>query len=299
MNINPSQVPAIPFPSPTDDQDLAAIAAGNSAILGNGQNSVNWYFVPPTNGVVQIIGNGDGTVTVSGSNATIPITGTPTDGVIYVDGPVQVYGSFTQPTTIATASGYNIIVGGLATGQATNLCAPTCNVPPTVPVGLIAGNDVVLYDQNFNAGTPGMEVDAAMMSLGYPLSGAAVTSTMTIGTDTVPTVCSPSDPFVQLATSNSLPGCGTIYLYQWAAEPTAGTDPTLTVVGAMISQYRGVFGTYDASSGALVSGEYKKFSWNSSMLQQQPPYFLQPTYAEWAQTGLQSVGSPQAGANIG
>ena len=244
---------------------VAVSSAGNLFISDSGRSEAE-EVTPGTNGLA------DGILSVvagGGSGGTVPVGGsTPTSDIPAISASLSFQGS----GAVAVDPDGNFYIADYYNNVVEQI------IPP-VP-------------SNF-------EVDAAMMSLGQPLDGLAITSSVTMPNgDQVPTTCPADDPNVSSAESNSpsYPGCGTVYLYQWTTAPIGATSPELIIQGAMISQYRGVFGTYD-STGMLVSGEYKNFSWDSDLLQQQPPYFLEPTYAEWTQTGTQGVGTPQTGSN--
>ncbi len=231
----------------------------------------------------------------------------PSTGVIYVLGNASVSGQFKGDWTVA-ASGSITVGTGPAQNQ-NNLwlnCqtgGPQQAIPSGCPdmVGLVANNDIILNDSNYsNAsayqdGDAGMAVSAAMMALGYLAPSGS----------TPPPGYNPCGAY----SSTDLPACGSIYSAQWdmapPSPPATQTDPdpapypapTLTINGAMVSRYRGLFGVYAAGGTAAGAGagiDYgmiKNFNYDPRFESQQPPWFLQPTASSWAIIGFTQTGA--------
>lgn len=296
---------------PKGDQALQQIAASDTdpvdptgaACTANGftqQSSGSCGTVFPSGAVIQ--GNDTHGVTVTAGGNTYTYATPPPTGVLYVAGDAAVSGQFLGGWTIA-ASG-DITVGTGPSQNKNNLwlhcqgAVPTDAVPSGCPdmVGLVATNDIILNDSNYENASAypsnaGMAVSAAMMALG--------------GT---------SDPGICGAIGGTnIPSCGSIYSAQWDmvpplqpqthAEAAANITPppypapTLTINGAMVSYYRGLFGVYSTSAptaGAQAGIDYgmvKHFSYDSRFLSQQPPWFLQPTASSWAIIGFTQTGA--------
>jgi hypothetical protein len=151
-------------------------------------------------------------------------------------------------------------------GSSTNLVEPSNQWNTTTSQGT-AGGDF----ENTAAELPPMVVDAAMTALGD-----------------VPGV------------SNSN---GSVYAPQWQTpnpnkqNPECLVDaPTLTLNGAMISQYQGTFGQYlglyPATNPCLLSGYHKHFFWDSRLAYEQPPFALSSGSGNFVEMGLTEVSRP-------
>lgn len=67
--------------------------------------------------------------------------------------------------------------------------------------------------------------------------------------------------------------------------------PTLTVNGAMATDYRGIFGFYQGSTGNLVAGWHKDFVYDERLYDHEPPWFLSPLAGQWVRSSPVVVGS--------
>lgn len=74
-----------------------------------------------------------------------------------------------------------------------------------------------------------------------------------------------------------------VYVEGWDSPRWPAATPTLHLFGAMTGRYQGVFGAYQQSSGRLVSGFRKDFTYDSRLRDGalQPPYLLEPVAARW------------------
>lgn len=151
-------------------------------------------------------------------------------------------------------------------GSSTNLVDPSNQWSTTGSQGTTGGDF-----ENTAAELPPMVVDAAMTALGD-----------------VPGV------------SNSN---GSVYAPQWQTpnpnkqNPECLVDaPTLTLNGAMISQYQGTFGQYlglyPATNPCLLSGYHKHFFWDSRLAYEQPPFALSSGSGNFVEMGLTEVSRP-------
>lgn len=96
---------------------------------------------------------------------------------------------------------------------------------------------------------------------------------------------------------------GSVYATQWQTpnpnkqNPSCLIDaPSLTINGAMISQYQGTFGQYlglyPSSNPCLVSGYHKHFFWDGRLAYEQPPFALSPGSGNFVEMGLTEVSRP-------
>ena len=152
-------------------------------------------------------------------------------------------------------------------GSTTNLAAPMANWPAN-------GNPIGNGNGDWNlvpSELAPMVVDAAMTALG-------------------------NSPGV--ADSN-----GSIYGAQWQTpNPNAQNPaclinaPTLTINGAMISEYQGTFGQYlglyPATNPCLLSGYHKHFFWDSRLAYEQPPFALSSGSGNFVEMGFAEVSRP-------
>jgi hypothetical protein len=56
---------------------------------------------------------------------------------------------------------------------------------------------------------------------------------------------------------------------------------TLKVVGAIAQEYRGTVGTFNTSTGNVVTGYLKSYTYDDALRYHDPPYFLDPVQAGW------------------
>ncbi len=151
-------------------------------------------------------------------------------------------------------------------GSTANLAAPMANWTGNVTIGSGNGDWNLVPSE-----LPPMVLDAAMTALGD-----------------VPGV------------SNSN---GSVYAPQWQTpnpnkqNPECLVDaPTLTLNGAMISQYQGTFGQYlglyPATNPCLLSGYHKHFFWDSRLAYEQPPFALSSGSGNFVEMGLTEVSRP-------
>ncbi|GEM_PF-5406000 len=76
--------------------------------------------------------------------------------------------------------------------------------------------------------------------------------------------------------------------------PCGGTCPTLTIWGALVGQYRGVYGGYDRNSGALGEGFAKAFGYDQRLWHHEPPWVLGSETGGWAKFSDVVVAAPTA-----
>ena len=263
------------LPLPTSDTSLESIAAaGGTAWPGQAVSCVGvsyangypYYYYYPCGTPAQQGYAFQGNITVAINNNTLTITapdGTkhsgvpfPSTGVVYASGNVNVSGTNTGRLTIA--AGGNITVTGdlqyASSGQSTGCSASppaaTCNAV----TGLEADGAVYLSYTQQN-----LTVDAAMLSLTH-----SVTIT----------------PALSFATATGLGGD------KCPAGATTGTYtcPTLTINGAMATDYRGIFGAYDNLTGNLDQGWHKDFTYDTRLFHIEPPWFLSQTTGQWVRS---------------
>jgi len=287
---------AVAFPQ--GDSSLCSIAAaGGSCSHGQGTvfssgTTIQGYPNCPS-------GSTQPCVMVTAPNTSPqPYYNPPSTGVLYVKGDASVAGYFKGDWTIA-ASGSITVGVGTALDQ-NNLwlscqgsSTPTATIPPgcNSMVGLVANNDIILNDSNYSNGADypnnaGMSVSAAMMALGSFSTSSALYNQC-------------GGEFSSHGTSSGVPECGSIYSAQWDQAPPKKLNstirypaPTLTIQGAMVSYYRGLFGVYSTGSNSGINyGMAKKFSYDARFMSQQPPWFLQPTASSWAIIGFTQTGA--------
>jgi hypothetical protein len=68
-----------------------------------------------------------------------------------------------------------------------------------------------------------------------------------------------------------------LWLPGWSSDGTLGT---LTLNGSIAQEYRGPVGAHN-SSGTLVDGYSKDYTYDNRLKFQQPPYFTSPTLPNW------------------
>lgn len=214
---------------------------------------------------------------------TIQNMGIPPSGVLYDMGNVSnVVGDLSGNLTIAANGNIGVAQSpSTASPVGNNLiynCAQAANTPDVIPnncrdmLGLDAQGNIAIGPSSVTSSTNGgamtpVVVDAAMIALGNSQSS--------------------SD--------------GMIYALGWdqpsqhsCLSTTAPKLPVLTINGALIAQYRGVFGQYISNTSnqpCLVSGFFKHFTWDTRLAHQQPPYALQPVASNFASLGIRHVSS--------
>jgi len=288
--------PQIPYPQ--GDQQLQQIAALDNEVLPGGTQIQGCSGAPQ--GQQGCAGHSSGAVLTLPGGQTVWLPQPPAHGVLYVTGDAQVAGQFAGSWTVG-ASG-SITVGTGPSLWANNLWLACQGDNPAAPIpstcndmlGVVADQDIVLNDSNYQnssayaAGAAGQAVTAALMALGQ---NCGVYS---------------GQPQV--------PDCGSIYSLQWDQAPPQQPPPPeppgvqppqeppwpapiLVIQGAMVSYYRGLFGVFATSgtpAGAGVGIDYglaKDFTYDARLLQQQPPWMLQPTASSWAIIGFTQTGA--------
>jgi hypothetical protein len=290
--VNPGQAVAASG-LPLSTSPLAQIAssqdtfssATNIVLSGSTTPSASTYSSNPQNGT--------------------PVTASkwPATGVIYVNGNAYVSGAACQGVTVA-ASGNIYIVNNIinqrlhATGTG---CAGS--------IGLVAGGSVVVQ--------PAF-VGQVCTTTG-PCTGTATSTQIQCWTDSY-AECQVVDAAVMalgyaggtsLPAPTSAPGGGSFYLQGWntdippqGALPTGGGQPTcgtsgedcaLVFTGSITEAFRGAFGVYATSTGTAIvgTGINKQFSFDTSLVSSQPPYFLTPVSGIWQRTGTTYSGGLQ------
>jgi len=227
---------------------------------------------------------GDTTLTFTNNDVVVcqgayPCTGTtttvplPPGGVIYVAGNAYVSGVVSG--AVSVASSQNVIVDN----SLTYACSAVSPLPSSCNdyLGLLANQNVEIGMVSAPSGSANpylpVTVDAAMLAIN-----------------------------------------GYVGVPQWNTAYTScsAVPPTLTINGAMVSQYRGAFGAYLNGTipppgcyvGQLQTGYLKNFYYDTRLAQTQPPWFLTPTASAWEQVSLESVppgnqGLPVCPSNAG
>ena len=248
-------------------------------------------------------------------SAAPTFTALPSTGVIYTTNNVQVSGVFAGQLTIVSQD--NVIVTGNTNYNCPTNSNGTLQNGCTSLLGLIAQGDIV-YNDPGTSSSPGfangsnLTVDAAEIAMGAQTTSGTTTygcTSAAVGGD---------------------PQCGSIYDAQWdcpidgptsntvITSPSTGAPcgylsasgtfvypdanpscsnntcnlPTLIFNGAMVSEYRGAFGAYNYGGSILTTGYYKQFAWDQRLLNEQPPWFIQPSSSSWIETGLQQLHCP-------
>lgn len=207
--------------------------------------------------------------TLAGSCATP--TPYPESRVLYVSPQdsgsyVQVTGLYAGKLTLATPTNVDIeIVGDLKRSDPADSAAV---------LGLVAGDDIVVRCYANSRGT--LDTIARMnngQDAGNPCDSALV------GGQQVRTI------------EAALLALNTIYVDRWGTGGLlpSGSLPTLNIYGTMASKYRGVFGAYDSYNDTYTRGYVKSFKFNAALMNAQPPYFLEPTNANWERVDLTEV----------
>lgn len=77
---------------------------------------------------------------------------------------------------------------------------------------------------------------------------------------------------------------GSVRVDKWATSelPPGLSTPTLYLGGAIVANYRGVYGAYDGDTGELRSGFRKYFTYDERFRSVQPPFFVSPAGTRWA-----------------
>lgn len=176
--------------------------------------------------------------------------GTPTElpfpatGVLWVSGNAYVWGVDGGGLTIAASGDIRVL------DNLTLACAPA--VPASAQalqaacatsddlLGLVANQAVVVQ---WHSGTAAQQLDAAVLSL---QGETRISSAANLSADACPTTQAGQAP----------------------------TCPTLWFLGAMASEYRGVFGGYSSLNGQLLAGFAKQFVYDPRLRHQQPPWML-------------------------
>lgn len=248
-------------PLPTSTSNLAAIAAAqdtystSTTLVLNGTSSASSY-------------------TANGVTKPWPAT-----GVIYVDGDVHVKGTVCEPVTVA-AAGSVYIDGNLSY---------SCSAAST---GLIADNAVVVQ--------PTIGASNQITCWASPVDGQCMTvdaAVMALGDSDLPA-------------SSGTPLGGSFYLQGWNSYlPPDGTlsgttdqcTGSVTVCalvfdGSVSEAFRGAFGQYKFTStttSVLETGITKQFSFDTTLVDRQPPYFLEPNSSTWQRAGATFSGALQ------
>ncbi|MFN8016394.1 MAG: hypothetical protein U0R17_07315 [Acidimicrobiia bacterium] len=110
-------------------------------------------------------------------------------------------------------------------------------------------------------------------------------------------------PDTQCAANRSIVGVlsapsGSIYNNRWMkSKIIPPTEPTISIYGSILTKYRSVFGSYTSDSNAkVVNGWAKKLTFDSRLLDSQPPYFFRTTQASIVRSSIE-VSSCSGAAN--
>ncbi len=116
-------------------------------------------------------------------------------------------------------------------------------------LGLIATNDIAVVHSGSADVSSNLTIDAAMMSLRH--------SFYVQNWDQGASSCTVGDP------------CS-----------VAGSD-NLIINGVIAQEFRGPVGTFDTSTGTVLSGYNKHYTYDTRLKYLSPPYFLSPTQSAW------------------
>jgi hypothetical protein len=211
---------------------------------------------------------GQTTIALSGTNATITNNGTtvtrplPPDGVIYVaNGACSAsYSPFTATYPASSTCG-NVYVHGTYTGQVTiaaendiiidgNICRSSCTSPSgNGMLGLIANNFVRIY---------------------HPFSAETSKGNCNSGSNGSGSLSNPHIDAAILAINHSF------IVDHYDCGSSLGT---LTVNGAISQKFRGAVGTF--SGGSVVTGYSKNYNYDDRLRYLEPPHFLDPVQVAW------------------
>ncbi len=227
------------FDLPTRAQDefgtrLKAIAASENSNYVVTTSQISTQYVP-------VVFNNNRVSINSGPEIAIP-----RNGVIYVDGDIEVSGIVQGKVTVFSTG--DIKVGR---GEQTDL---TYGSPESL-TGLLARGDIILDCHLEATGMCRTKTVEALMVAGM----------------------------IQNRDLEGSPG-GSIYNNRWYnSRVSAGADaPILTVEGALISGYRGTFGAMSAQErGGVTSGWEKNFIYDSRLRFEQPPFMLRDSFARY------------------
>jgi Tfp pilus assembly protein PilX len=234
------------------------LPTSNSAIKSYA--SANWIFTGPVH------------ITLSGSSATVKNaagttlrTGTPTNGVIYVQ-------NGTCSTSFAQSQQYPS-GGGCGDAWVASSSQATSDLT------IAAENDVIIAgDITHNASSVVGLIANGFVRVYHPVqytngscdkNSANITPTSGEGNG-IPYLSSPTIQAAILALNHSF----------WVDNYGCGSAlGTLNVTGAIAMKFRGTVGTH--SGGVGVTGYLKGYNYDSALKYHQPPYFLDPVQASW------------------
>jgi Tfp pilus assembly protein PilX len=234
------------------------LPTSNSAIKSYA--NANWIFTGPVH--INLSGT---SATVKNAAGTTLRTGTPPNGVIYVQ-------NGTCSTDFATSQQY---LSGGGCGDAWVWSSATV----TADVTVAAENDVIIQGnlQHNSASVIGL-IANGFVRVYHPVaysngscsgSSANITPTSGEGNGIAPL----QDPVIQaaiLALNHSF----------WVDNYACGSPlGTLNVTGAIAQKFRGTVGTH--SGGTPTHGYLKGYNYDSALKYHQPPYFLDPVQASW------------------
>ncbi len=223
--------------------------------------NANWIFTGPVH-----INLSGGSATVKNAAGTTLRTGTPPNGVIYVQ-------NGTCSTDFATSQTYP---SGGGCGDAWVWSSSTVSSDVTVA----AENDVIIQGNlQHNASTVIGLIANGFVRVYHPVSSFTNGHCDSSADNTTPAsgegknIAPLQDPVIQaaiLALSHSF----------WVDNYGCG-DPlgTLNVTGAIAQKFRGTVGTH--SGGTPTHGYLKGYNYDSALRYHQPPYFLDPVQASW------------------
>ena len=285
VNLNASNNGAIDVPTfnSTFTRGATAITLSSSVAQADMQNQAS------------------GNTTISTNGIYVPNNGTSTTGGIYVkgDGTISLSVSGTQSiyTVVQGSSSSTITVDN--TANTTNVVSGASNVTYTgLPNGVDKLGPLVYFDGNITSLGGTIQKDTALTisassdvviqnNLVYEDYTAAVGTPGTVGY-TAPTAADTTNLLGIVSWSgnvrvgSSAPNNVNIHAsilakngyFQVDNYNTGSPRGTATVLGGVISNYYGAFGTFNGSTGAAVSGYGRNFVYDTRMEDHEaPPYF--------------------------
>jgi hypothetical protein len=195
-------------------------------------------------------------VTNNGTTKRYPI---PSFGVMYVEGHVTIYGTLKGKLTLYASGG--VTIGGNNPAQNDLVYNDQTDTTSDL-LGILSGGDIVLHCVQSGSG---------------PCASKTVDGLLW------------ADNVSRDANNNVVSGT-TIYNDRWSNSTVSGTAPTLTIKGAMITAYRGTFGTIESDGGGkITSGWAKNFVWDARLESQQPPYMLRDALATFVRSTTKDI----------
>lgn len=282
-SIVPSEVSKMGMPQQTETTKLYEVAAASeSAFLANPNN-------PLPRNVVFTLSQDVGKYSLDGG---LTLLDYPKSGVLYFSSDVYVRGTVKGRITVVSAS--NIYVNGdllyrclgadntaqrsALQGMVQGVSAPSCDDA----LGLIAGKAIAL--------ACGDTITDYEQFVKYNGDGSLQTSQSCASAD------DRENRYLVGALLALEDGIGA---QRWATggNNMHGVLPNLYFYGSMASKYRPLFGLAAAGTGTPMRGLNKQFVFDANLKNRQPPYFLEPTNAQWERIDFTEVTPCAAGLN--